>query len=72
VGTLEQRGRAIERIHRFAQQLKSRSSARQAGDPQRDPQCARRPEHAHIGQLGVGQLARAVRLVEAQERERGA
>ena len=73
VGALEQRGRAIERGHRLAQQPKARvASARQPGDAQRNPQRARRPEHTHVGQLGVGQLARAVALSEAQERERGA
>ena len=72
-GALEQRGGVVKRGHRLAQQGQAfRAAAGQPGDPQRDPERARRAEHPHVGEFGVGQPHGVLALAQPQQRERGA
>ena len=72
-GALKQRRGVVERGHRFTKQRKAfLPAACQPGGAQRDPERARRAEHPHVGELGVGQLTRLLALAQPQQRERGA
>jgi len=44
----------------------------QPGRAQRDPERARRSDHAHVGEFGVGELARVLVLAQPQPGQRGA
>ena len=58
-GALKQRRGVIKRGHRFAKEGKAFvSAAGQPGGAQRDPEGTRRAEQPHVGEFGVGQLAR--------------
>jgi len=72
-GALKQRRRVVKRGHRFTKQRKAfLPAACQPGGPQRDPERARRAEHPHVSEFGVGQLTRMLALAQPQQRERRA
>ena len=73
VGALKQRGGVDKRGHRFAKQRKAfLPAACQTGGAQRDSERARRAEHPHVSEFGVGQLTRVLALAQPQQRERSA